>query len=76
MNLDHLKADLINWVSELDDEQLLLELLHLKEGDSFLSPEHQDVLNERLEQYEAGKTEFSDWESVKSRVQSRQKDVS
>lgn len=76
MNLDHLKSDLINWVSELEDEQLLLELLHLKEGDSFLSSEHQNVLNERLEQYKAGNTEFSDWESVKKRVQSRQKDVS
>ena len=68
MNIEALKSDIIEWVNGLNDEQTLKELSHIKEGDSLLLPNQKQELDKRIEKYQIGETEFSDWEAVKNRV--------
>ncbi|MBO6792669.1 MAG: hypothetical protein JJ895_02070 [Balneolaceae bacterium] len=74
MNIDSIKSDIIDWINTLEDEQTLQELLHFKEGDSFLSDDQKNILNERIEKYEAGDMKFSEWKSVKSRIENKSTD--
>ena len=78
MDVQSVKIDLIQWLTELQDKSVLKKLQVLKEQQesSFeLSAEQRSELDGRLEKYENGEMEFSPWETVKNKVRNRAKDA-
>lgn len=78
MDVQSVKIDLIHWLTELQDKSILKKLQGLKEEQesSFeLSSEQKKELEGRLEKYENGEMEFSQWDTVKGRVRIRAKDA-
>ena len=78
MDVQSIKIDLIQWLTELQDKSVLKKLQGLKEQQesSFeLSAEQQRELDGRLEKYESGEMEFSPWDTVKDRVRDRAKEA-
>lgn len=78
MDVQSVKIDLIQWLTELQDKSVLKKLQGLKEQQesSFeLSAEQQRELDGRLEKYKNGEMEFSPWDTVKDRVRNRAKDA-
>lgn len=76
MDVAALKLDLINWLTQIQDKELLKKIQLLKEGienESELSKEQLLELDQRLEKYEAGQMDFSSWEDVKVRLKTRVK---
>lgn len=78
MDVQSVKIDLIQWLTELQDKSVLKKLQGLKEQQesSFgLNAEQKEELDSRLEKYENGEMKFSPWNTVKDRVRNRAKDA-
>lgn len=76
MDVAALKLDLIHWLTQIQDKELLKKIQLLKEGienESELSEDQLLELDQRLEKYEAGQMDFSSWEDVKVRIKTRVK---
>lgn len=76
MDVIEIKLDLIQWLTQIQDESVLKKIQLLKEDQSKsleISPEQLLELDRRLEKYEAGEMEFSTFEAVKDRIRSRSK---
>lgn len=76
MDVAALKLDLIQWLTQIQDKELLKKIQLLKEGienESELSEDQLLELDQRLEKYEAGQMDFSSWEDVKDRLKTRVK---
>lgn len=76
MDVAEVKLDLIQWLTQIQDESLLMKIQLLKEDQSKsleISPEQLLELDRRLEKYEAGEMEFSIFEEVKERIRNRSK---
>lgn len=69
-----LKKDLVQWVRNIDDPKLILDLWNFKTKQEFseeLTTKQLEELEKRLERYDAGKMEFSDWETVKESIRKK-----
>ena len=78
MDIQSVKIDLIHWLTELQDQDILKKIQGIKiqeEGSLELSSEQEKELVDRIEEYENGKTKFSSWDTVKDRIRSRSKDA-
>jgi putative addiction module component (TIGR02574 family) len=77
MDVQSIKIDLIHWLTEPEDQAILIKVQELKEEqeeDYELTKEQRQELETRLGKYEAGETHFSSWDTVQQRVRSRAKD--
>ncbi|AFL82732.1 Putative addiction module component [Belliella baltica DSM 15883] len=78
MDIQSLKLDLINWLTNLQDKAILKQLQGLKEQDKnsiLMSADQESELERRIQHYENGDSKFSSWEDVKQRVKDKAKDV-
>jgi len=78
MDVQSIKIDLIQWLTELQDMAVLKKLQGLKEqqeGSLELDEEQIEELESRLEKYENGKMKFSSWDTVSERIKNRAKDA-
>ena len=77
-NIQALKVDLIHWLTELHDINVLQNLADLKKNQlsSFeLNEEQKAELDNRLEKYSNGQMKFSSCSEVKDRIRSSAKNV-
>ena len=74
MDLSTEKLDLINWLAQLTDEEIILKIKELK-NESADVPEltvyQKELLEEGLRSYLEDPENVSSWEEVKSRILSR-----
>lgn len=74
MDVKTLKKDLVQWVRNIDDPKLILDLWNFKTKQEFseeLTTNQLEELEKRLERYDSGKMEFSDWETVKENIRKK-----
>lgn len=77
MDIQSLKIDIIHWLTELNDKNVLEKIHAIKEEEDIeLSPAQQVELNKRLEKYEQGAMEFKSWDETKASIRKRSKDAS
>lgn len=77
MDIQSLKIDIIHWLTELNDKNVLEKIYAIKEEEDIeLSPAQQVELNKRLEKYEQGAMEFKSWDETKASIRKRSKDAS
>jgi putative addiction module component (TIGR02574 family) len=76
MDIQTVKIDLIQWLTQVQDKTILEKLQNLKkeQGTLELSLEQQQELDERLANYESGNMKFSSWDTVKDRIRKRAKE--
>jgi hypothetical protein len=77
MDVQSIKIDLIHWLTELQDESILIKIQGLKnqQNSSFnLSSEQIKELEDRFDKYEKGDMDFSSWDAVKEKIRNS-KDV-
>lgn len=76
MDTQSLKIDLIHWLTQLKDQNILKKIQAIKaEADVELSPAQEDELEKRLEKYEQGEMQFKSWEETKAGVRKRAKNA-
>lgn len=76
MDIQRVKIDIIQWLTQLNDEKVLKKILTLREEEGYeLSPDQMNTLEDRLEKYERGEMNFKSWKDVKSNIKKRAKDV-
>jgi putative addiction module component (TIGR02574 family) len=76
MDIQSLKIDLIHWLTELKDEEVLEKVQAIKDGQDYtLTPSQQEELDRRLERYERGEMKFKSWEEAKLNVKRRSKNA-
>ncbi len=78
MDIQSLKIDLIHWLTEIKDKNILDKIYALKEdfNQEQISIEQQIELNKRLEKFDKGEMNFKSWDDTKASVRSRAKNVS
>lgn len=65
-----LKLDLIQWLTQLEDEKTLLKLYTIKkEGEGVINTSHKKLLDERIKFFEENPEELLDWEKEKERIE-------
>ena len=72
MDIRSLKIDLIHWLTELKDTRILEQLQSIKELQEYGSPlskSHQNILDERIEQYEPSPEDVLDWKEVQREIE-------
>lgn len=77
MDIQSIKIDLIQWLAELQDKDVLEKLQSLKkeqEEIDLLSDEQKVELERRLKAYEKGEINFSSWEEAKGRIRNEATD--
>jgi putative addiction module component (TIGR02574 family) len=67
------RLSLIQWLIGTKDENAISKIKEIKDESETLTEQQQKVLAKRLERYRNGKTMFSSWDEVKSRIQSNEK---
>lgn len=67
------RLSLIQWLIGTKDENAISKIKEIKDESETLTEQQQKVLAKRLERYRSGKTMFSSWDEVKSRIQSNEK---
>lgn len=76
MDIQSLKIDLIHWLTQLQDRNVLEKIRAIKdEGEYDLSEAQQEEFGKRLEEYERGDIKFKSWEETKASIRSRSKDA-
>ena len=72
MDIQTLKIDIIHWLTQLNDKNILEKIHALKEEeDTELSSDQQVELEKRLEKYERGEMKFKSWEETMASVKKR-----
>ena len=77
MDMQSIKIDLIQWLTELQDKDVLQKLQSFKkeqEEIDLLSDDQKTELERRLKAYEKGEMTFSSWEEAKARIRSEAPD--
>ncbi len=76
MDKKTIKLELIHWLTELQDTEILKILQKLKEtGEGKLTKAQQKDLQERLNRYDAGELTFIDWKDAKEKIRDKGKDA-
>ncbi|MBX2916950.1 MAG: addiction module component [Cyclobacteriaceae bacterium] len=76
MDIQSLKIDLIQWLTEIKDKSVLEKVKAIKDENGLdLSSEQLLELNDRLEKYELGEMKFKSWEETKTSVRRRSKNA-
>ena len=76
MDIQSLKIDIIHWLTELKDKNILEKIHAIKEEEDIeLSPAQQVELNKRLEKYGRGEMKFKSWEETKASIRKRSKNA-
>jgi hypothetical protein len=76
MDIQTLKIDIIHWLTELKDKNVLEKIHALKEEEDIeLSPAHQTELDKRLKKYERGEMKFKSWDETKASIRKRSKNA-
>jgi putative addiction module component (TIGR02574 family) len=76
MDIQTLKIDLIHWLTELKDKNILEKIHALKEDEEIeLSPAQQTELDERLKKYERGEMKFKSWDETRASIRKRSKNA-
>jgi hypothetical protein len=76
MDIQSLKIDIIHWLTELTDKNVLEKIEAIKkETELELTSVQQLELEKRLNKYELGETELKSWEETKINVRIRYKDA-
>jgi hypothetical protein len=76
MDIQSLKIDIIHWLTELKDKNILKKIYALKEEESIeLLPTQQVELDKRLVKYERGEMKFKSWEETKASIRKRSKNA-
>jgi len=78
MNIQSTKTELIQWLEELQDKEILKKLKSFKEDQediNLLSDEQKVELDKRLRLYKTGKMSFSLWEEAKARIRNEASDA-
>ena len=68
MDGGEMKLDLIHWLIETTDTEVLKKVQAIRSSYSELTPEQESILDERMEKYEKGLATFSSWEEAKARI--------
>ena len=76
MNIPATKIMLIHWLAELEDQSVLEKLINVQQETVDLNGEQEEELSRRLTRYEAGETQFSSWDEVRSRIKNSVEDAS
>jgi putative addiction module component (TIGR02574 family) len=76
MDIQSLKIDIIHWLTELKDKDVLEKIYALKEEEGpELSPAQQAELDKRLKKYEQGDMKFKSWEETRASIRKRSKNA-
>lgn len=74
MDIQSLKIDIIHWLTELKDKDVLEKIYAIKEEVRIdLTAAQQDELDKRLEKYGKGDMKFKSWEETKASIRKRSK---
>jgi len=74
MDTESLKLDIIQWLTQLKDKNVLEKIRAIKEEEGFeLSVSQQEELDNRLEKYGRGEMKFKTFEQTKASVRERSK---
>lgn len=76
MDIQSLKIDIIHWLTQLNDKNVLEKIHALKEKeDAELSSDQLVELEKRLDKYERGEMKFKSWEETRASVKKRAKNA-
>jgi len=76
MDVQSLKIDIIHWLTELKDKNVLEKIYAIKEEENVeLSPTQQTELDKRLKKYEQGEMKFKSWEETRASIRKRSKNA-
>ena len=76
MDIQTLKIDIIHWLTQLNDKNVLEKIQALKkEEDIELSSDQQVELEKRLNKYVRGEMKFKSWEETRASVKKRSKNA-
>lgn len=76
MDIQSLKIDIIHWLTELKDKNVLEKIYAIKEEERIeLSHAQQDELDKRLEKFGKGDMKFKSWEETKASIRKRSKNA-
>lgn len=76
MDIQSLKIDIIHWLTELKDKNVLEKIHAIKEEEDIeLSPAQQVELDKRLKKYGRGGMKFKSWEETKASIRKRSKNA-
>ena len=76
MDIQTLKIDIIHWLTQLNDKNVLEEIHALKkEEDIELSSDQKVELEKRLNKYVRGEMKFKSWEETRASVKKRSKNA-
>ena len=76
MDTQSLKLDIIQWLTQLKDKNVLEKIRAIKEEEGFeLSVSQQEELDNRLEKYGRGEMKFKTLEEAKASVRKRSKNA-
>ncbi len=72
MNIEHQKIELIKWLTDLEDADVMAKLKAMKdESSDVLTPSHKEILDDRLLDLKNNPDKGSSWEEVKRRLLTR-----
>ena len=76
MDIQTLKIDIIHWLTQLNDKNVLEKIQALKkEEDIELSSDQQVELEKRLNKYVRGEMKIKSWEETRASVKKRSKNA-
>ena len=76
MDIQALKIDIIHWLTELKDKDVLEKINAIKEEEYIeLSPAQQAELDKRLKKYQRGEMNFKSWEETRASIRKRSKNA-
>ncbi len=76
MDIQALKIDIIHWLTELKDKDVLEKINAIKEEEYIeLSPVQQTELDKRLKKYQRGEMKFKSWEETRASITKRSKNA-
>ncbi len=74
MSIDSAKIDIIQWLTQINDKEILAKIQAIKnEDDNLLSAFQKAELNHRIAKYEKGGMKFKSWNEVKRTIRKNAK---
>lgn len=76
MSIHSTKIDIIQWLTQLNDKEILAKIQAIKqEDDNLLSASQKAELNRRMTKYEKGEMKFKSWNEVKRNIRKKVKNA-
>ncbi|MBI3220966.1 MAG: addiction module protein [Bacteroidetes bacterium] len=76
MSIHSTKIDIIQWLTQLNDKEILAKIQAIKqEDDNLLSASQKAELNRRIAKYEKGEMKFKSWNEVKRNIRKKVKNA-